>query len=85
MIAKLLETRWSIRTVVAVTLVVIVTAGVIAGCVATQPGSGSAPTGFDVPGDMSPQTLAEGQRVFRFETFNDEKFWTDTARMHEVV
>jgi cytochrome c5 len=34
---------------------------------------------------MSPQTLAEGQRIFRFETFGDEQFWTDTARMHEVV
>lgn len=81
----LLGTRSSIRTIVAVTLVVIATGGVIAGCVATRPGAASAPTGFGVPGDMSPQTIAEGQRVFRFETFNDEKFWTDTARMHEVV
>jgi mono/diheme cytochrome c family protein len=37
------------------------------------------------PSDMSPRTLAEGQRIFRFETFGDEQFWTDTARMHEVV
>src|SRR5438105_13606718 len=28
---------------------------------------------------------SDGQRIFRFETFGDEKFWTDTARMHEVV
>ena len=35
--------------------------------------------------NRSPQTLAEGQRVFRHETFGNEKFWTDTARMHEVV
>jgi mono/diheme cytochrome c family protein len=35
--------------------------------------------------DMSPQTLAEGQQIFRFETFGNEQFWTDTARMHEVV
>ena len=35
--------------------------------------------------DQSPQTLAEGKQVFRFETFGDEQFWTDTARMHEVV
>ena len=27
----------------------------------------------------------EGQRVFRDDTFGDEKFWTDTARLHEVV
>ncbi|MEP6690966.1 MAG: c-type cytochrome [Gemmatimonadaceae bacterium] len=35
--------------------------------------------------DRSPATLAEGQRIFRYETFGDEQFWTDTARMHEVV
>lgn len=35
--------------------------------------------------DLSAVNLAEGQRVFRFDTFGDEQFWTDTARMHEVV
>jgi mono/diheme cytochrome c family protein len=29
--------------------------------------------------------IDEGRRVFRFETFGDEKFWTDTAKMHEVI
>src|SRR5688572_7695816 len=85
MSTRLFQTHWPARTIVVATLLVIATGGVIAGCVATQPGAGSAPTGFDVQSDMSPQTLAERQRVFRFETFNDEKFWTDTARMHEVV
>jgi cytochrome c5 len=35
--------------------------------------------------DQSPETLAQGQQVFRHETFGDEQFWTDTARMHEVI
>ena len=35
--------------------------------------------------DFSPQTLSEGQRIFRFETFGDEGFWSDKARLHEVV
>jgi mono/diheme cytochrome c family protein len=35
--------------------------------------------------DLSPANIAAGQRVFRFDTFGDEQFWTDTARMHEVV
>lgn len=26
-----------------------------------------------------------GRQIFRFETFGDETFWTDTLRMHEVV
>jgi mono/diheme cytochrome c family protein len=27
----------------------------------------------------------DGQTVFRFDTFGDEQFWTDTLRMHEVI
>lgn len=75
--------RWSRRTIIVTTLCLIVVGGAIAGCVAMQ--RGGAPTGFDVPGDMSPRTIAEGRQIFRFETFGDEQFWTDTARMHEVV
>ncbi|MEX0908818.1 MAG: cytochrome c, partial [Gemmatimonadaceae bacterium] len=77
------HSRWSGRTIIVTTLSLIVVGGAIAGCVARQ--RGGEPTGFDVPGDMSPQTIAEGRQIFRFETFGDEQFWTDTARMHEVV
>ncbi len=34
---------------------------------------------------MSAQTIAQGRQTFRHETFGNEQFWTDTARMHEVV
>jgi len=27
----------------------------------------------------------EGRQIFRYDTFGDEKFWTDTARLHEVI
>jgi mono/diheme cytochrome c family protein len=27
----------------------------------------------------------EGRNVFRFDTFGNEKFWTDTLKMHEVI
>ena len=43
----------------------------------------SQPTGFEVGGDVT--DVAAGRNVFRYETFGDEQFWTDTARMHEVV
>ena len=33
----------------------------------------------------SPALIAEGQRVFRFDTFGDEQMWTDTLRLHEVI
>ena len=36
-------------------------------------------------GGHSPATLADGKSIFRFDTFGDETFWTDTLRMHEVI
>lgn len=53
--------------------------GLLVGVLAAMPACGPAPD------DRAPETLAEGQRVFRHETFGNERFWTDTARMHEVV
>lgn len=29
--------------------------------------------------------VQEGQQIFRFDTFGDERQWTDTLRMHEVI
>jgi len=44
------------------------------------------PTGSPVPGKaMSPALIAEGKRVFRFDTFGDEQLWTDTLGLHKVV
>ncbi|MFL5520073.1 MAG: hypothetical protein ACJ8B6_04000, partial [Gemmatimonadales bacterium] len=37
------------------------------------------------PTEPSPEEIAEGKTIFRFDTFGDETFWTDTLRMHEVV
>ncbi|HEY7236756.1 MAG TPA: hypothetical protein VH539_21530 [Gemmatimonadaceae bacterium] len=37
------------------------------------------------PRALDPALVAQGKTVFRFETFDDERFWTDTARLHEVV
>ena len=60
-----------------------------AACASQPPSSeisGGSPTGAGAASDdFSPQTLAAGRDVFRFDTFGDEQFWTDTARMHEVV
>jgi hypothetical protein len=27
----------------------------------------------------------DGQKIFRFDTFGDEQFWTDVLRLHEVI
>jgi len=40
---------------------------------------------FDGKGPSNPASVREGQDIFRFDTFGDETFWTDTMRMHEVI
>jgi len=37
------------------------------------------------PTPLDPAQVAAGERIFRFDTFGDETFWTDTLRMHEVI
>jgi hypothetical protein len=37
------------------------------------------------PVALDPALVATGKDVFRFNTFGDEVYWTDTLRMHEVV
>ncbi|HET9637466.1 MAG TPA: hypothetical protein VFP26_16170 [Gemmatimonadaceae bacterium] len=37
------------------------------------------------PGTPSPAEIAAGKDVFRFDTFGDEKFWTDTLHMNTVI
>jgi mono/diheme cytochrome c family protein len=37
------------------------------------------------PRPLDPTLVAEGKTIFRFDTFGDETFWTDTLRMHEVI
>lgn len=39
----------------------------------------------DGPGGPSAADIAAGKDIFRFETFGDEKFWTDTLHMNTVV
>src|SRR5688500_17833914 len=34
---------------------------------------------------VTPDPIEAGKQTFRFETFGNEQFWTDTARMHEVI
>lgn len=52
----------------------------------TSSGGAAVPTGGGpATDDMSSETLSRGQEIFRFDTFGNEPFWTDTLRMHEVI
>ncbi|MDB4874999.1 MAG: cytochrome c class [Gemmatimonadetes bacterium] len=37
------------------------------------------------PEQLDPALVSAGKDIFRFDTFGDEKYWTDTLRMHEVI
>jgi mono/diheme cytochrome c family protein len=39
----------------------------------------------DLDRPLDPALIADGKEIFRFDTFGDEVYWTDTLRMHEVV
>src|ERR1041384_3615270 len=34
---------------------------------------------------FDPALAEQGRAIFRFSTFGDETFWSDTLRMHEVI
>jgi hypothetical protein len=34
---------------------------------------------------LDPQLVAAGQQTFRYDTFGDETFWTDTLKMNKVI
>ncbi|HEU0305394.1 MAG TPA: hypothetical protein VFR30_00330, partial [Lysobacter sp.] len=54
----------------------------LAGCSAASGGDARA---AENSRSLSPALIAEGQRIFRYDTFGDEQLWTDQLRMHEVV
>ena len=69
-------------------VMVLALGALIAGC-ARDESTPIAPRGTDSTTvsetRMNPATLAEGKKIFRFDTYGDETFWTDTLRMHEVI
>ena len=35
--------------------------------------------------ELDPALVAEGKAIFRFDTFGNETFWTDTLKLHRVI
>ena len=68
------------------TLILLAMTALLAGC-GTKPegappeATEAAPASAETPAVV----VAEGQRIFRFDTFGDEQLWTDKLRLHEVV
>ena len=74
--ASLASRRSHFRTLTWVTAVL-----AVAMLMACDSDEGTGPDGEE----LNPVLVAEGKEIFRFDTFGDEQFWTDTLRMHEVI
>jgi mono/diheme cytochrome c family protein len=75
---------------VAALVIIMFTAGTtLSACGTTKPSAEGTPPAAtaepQVKQASSAADVAEGQRVFRFETFGDEQLWTDKLRLNEVV
>jgi cytochrome c553 len=58
---------------------------VTAGCFSDDRATGLVATD-DVPATtMNPSLIAQGRQIFRFDTFGNETFWTDSAAMHVKI
>jgi cytochrome c553 len=66
---------------------VALTTGTLAGCGTASTASEGAPPSPSraATEQTSAAQVAEGQKIFRFDTFGDEQVWTDKLRLHEVV
>jgi hypothetical protein len=68
---------------------VIAVAGFLPACVQGDAATPVAPLSADASvasnAEHGHAALADGKSIFRFDTFGDETFWTDTLRMHEVI
>lgn len=74
--------------IAALALVGLTAATAVSGCGSTSQSPGETPPAATAEApttETSPALVAEGQKIFRFDTFGDEQVWTDTLRLHEVV
>lgn len=81
------------RTILAVTLiftVLCIGAGLMG--TALRPQAEAKPIAVKIPPKsqdslltQSQQTLNEGRRIFRYDTFGDEVFWGDTLKLHQAI
>lgn len=59
---------------------------VMAGCTSDRPIAPKPDGPASVSrGPLNPALISQGKEIFRFDTYDDETFWTDTLRMHEVI
>jgi cytochrome c553 len=61
-------------------------APLLAGCRDEEPTSPSRSLTTPVASaSLDPALVARGKKIFRFDTYGDETFWSDTLRLHRVI
>jgi mono/diheme cytochrome c family protein len=74
------------RPLATLAVVVFAAGTTLVGCATTDTSKdGTAAAAPPAQEQPSAALLAEGQKIFRFDTFGDEQLWTDKLRLHEVV
>jgi len=81
--APAVSTRW-IRRALAATLSLALGVVVSACQGDNEPAAPDSPGPALAEGPLSPALVAQGRDIFRFETYGDETFWTDTLRLTEL-
>ena len=56
-----------------------------AACGTEEKSTGLTEASLTPAANMSPSVVAEGRQIFRFDTFGNETFWSDTAALHVKV
>jgi len=77
-------TRLDVSLIGRVAVVTIVLTGAMA-CSKGESSTSTVPPAETTGAPPDTGSVAEGQKIFRFDTFGDEQLWTDTLRLHEVV
>ena len=67
------------------TLTAVAAAAALTACESTSQAASGTPPASAAAATQPATLVAEGQKIFRFDTFGDEQLWTDTLRLHEVV
>lgn len=57
----------------------------VVGCSSEQRATGLPQADDAVAANMSPSLVAQGREIFRFDTFGNETFWTDSAAMQVKI
>ena len=60
-----------------------VTLALVAGCGVA--GLGFACNSGTAPQALNPALVAQGQSIFRYATYGDASFWTDTLHLHQII